>query len=73
MALYVLLYFAALIATPFGVPLLLVGLILRLCESSWGKKGGELGSRRVLLVGFVLCMPAVVLFLPAAVSWAMRS
>jgi hypothetical protein len=43
----------------FGGPLVLVGLILRLCESSWGKPAGSMGSRRFLVAGGLLCAPAI--------------
>ncbi len=41
----------------FGLPLLAVGVILRLCEGSWGKKTGELGSVGFLALGLLLCLP----------------
>jgi hypothetical protein len=51
------LLFLAGIATAFGLPVLAVGVILRLCEGSWGKEPGELGSGRFLLWGGLLCLP----------------
>lgn len=46
----------------FGTPLLLAGAILRLCEKSWQKKRGELGSNGFLLSGLALWLPAVIYF-----------
>jgi hypothetical protein len=45
------------LAATFGLPSLAIGVILRLCEGSWGKKRGELGSRLFLLWGGLLCLP----------------
>jgi hypothetical protein len=41
----------------FGLPLLAVGVILWLCEGSWGKERGEMGSIGVLAWGVLLCLP----------------
>ena len=53
-----LVWFVAGVLAVFGAPLLAVGLILRLCEGSWGKSAGSMGSRGMLTVGGVLCLPA---------------
>ena len=45
------------VAATFGLPVLAVGVVLRLCEGSWGKEPGELGSGRFLLWGGLLCAP----------------
>jgi hypothetical protein len=44
----------------FGMPLLAIGVILRLCERSWGKVKGEMGSRGFLIAGGLLVSPFVV-------------
>jgi len=41
----------------FGLPLVATGLILGLCEWSWPKPVGRLGSLRFLAAGGLLCMP----------------
>jgi hypothetical protein len=48
-----------LVAMPavFGLPLGCVGLILRLCEWSWEKPTGSMGSTRILLAASLLCLP----------------
>ena len=46
----------------FGVPLLLAGMVLRLCEQSWQKRRGELGSNGFLMGGLVLTLPMVTYF-----------
>jgi hypothetical protein len=52
------------IPATFGLPVLAVGVILRLCEGSWGKNPGELGSGRFLLWGCVLCLPLACYLVP---------
>jgi len=52
-------WWLAIVGTPFGVALVAVGVILRLCESSWGKPAGSMGSRGVLLMGTLLCIPLI--------------
>jgi hypothetical protein len=44
----------------FGLPLVAVGAILRLCEWSWPKPFGSLGSVRFLTAGGLLCLPLLV-------------
>ena len=61
-----LLWLLAIMGTPFGVVLVAVGVILRLCESSWGKPSGSMGSRGLLLVGTLLCIPLIAFLL----DWA---
>jgi hypothetical protein len=39
---------------------MVIGIIVRLCEGSWGKSKGSLGSRRFLAVGMLLSLPVVV-------------
>ena len=51
------LVFAMFFAAVFGLPLVAVGAILWLCESSWGKRRGALGSTAVLSGGLLLCLP----------------
>jgi hypothetical protein len=43
--------------TAFGVPVLAVGVVVRLCEWSWPAPPGGLGSRGLLAAGGVLCLP----------------
>ena len=54
----------------FGVPLACVGAILRLCEWSWQKPAGSMGSRRFLLAAALLCLPAFVYLIWAALPAA---
>ena len=54
------LFIALLIGPAFGIPLLAIGVILRLCEWGWEKDRGELGSRNFLVVGFLLALPLAV-------------
>jgi hypothetical protein len=54
-----LLWLLAILGTPFGVVLVAIGVILRLCESSWGKPAGGMGSRGLLLPGTLLCTPLI--------------
>jgi hypothetical protein len=51
----------AALMTAFGVPVLAVGLVLRLCEWSWPTPPGGLGSRGLLIAGGVLCVPLFVI------------
>jgi hypothetical protein len=51
----------------FGMVSFAVGVVLRLCESSWGKKGGEMGSYPFLLAGGVLSLPLVCLLVGSLV------
>jgi hypothetical protein len=44
----------------FGLPLVAIGAILGLCEWSWPKPVGSLGSVRFLTAGGLLCLPALV-------------
>jgi hypothetical protein len=46
-----------------ALPLLAVGVILRLVEASWGKRCGELGSMRVLLGACLFFLPLALYFL----------
>jgi hypothetical protein len=58
---------AALVALP-AAPLTAVAVILRLCESSWGKRPGELGSRGFLLAAVRFSLPLLAAIVWAAVS-----
>lgn len=40
-----------------GLPLLTVGVVLRLVEGSWGKRRGELGSMRILFGACLFFLP----------------
>lgn len=56
----------------FGIPLAAVGLILRLCEWSWQKPAGSLGSLGLLGAGALLCLPLLLLVLGAALATVLR-
>ncbi len=47
----------------FGAPLAAIGLIVRLCEWSWEKPAGRMGSRWILACSALLCLPAAVVLL----------
>jgi len=59
---YLLLWLAlpAVVALPMGC----VGLILRLCEWSWEKPAGNMGSFAIVLIAAMLCLP-----LTACLTW----
>jgi hypothetical protein len=48
-----------------GLPLLAVGVVLRLVEWSWGDPPGARGSRWLMAWGALLCLPAAALCLLA--------
>jgi hypothetical protein len=50
----------------FGLPLACVGLVLLLCEWSWEKPAGSMGSTRLLLAAGALCFPVVTYLIWAA-------
>jgi hypothetical protein len=52
----------------FGVPLVAVGAVLRLCEWSWQKPFGSLGSPWFLGVGLLLCLPLLLYLVPVALE-----
>jgi hypothetical protein len=52
--------FGCFVVATLGFPLAVIGVILRLCEGSWGKARGDLGSTWFLVVGSSLCLPLVV-------------
>jgi hypothetical protein len=54
---------AALLAM-FGLPLVAIGAILGLCEWSWPKPVGSLGSVRFLTAGGLLCLPLLMIWGP---------
>lgn len=58
---------AGLLAT-FGLPLLAVGVVLRLCERSWQRPRGSMGSLWLLGVGGLLCLPLAVYVVPAVLD-----
>jgi len=62
---------AALLAM-FGLPLVAIGAILGLCEWSWPKPFGSLGSVRFLTAGGLLCLPLLVLWGPLIVHSLFR-
>ncbi len=64
-------YILAVILTPMGLVLLAVGVVLRLCEGSWGKRRGELGSTGFFAAGGLLCLPLAALLLPGLVLTAL--
>jgi hypothetical protein len=53
--------FLAGVAAAFGLPLVVIGLIVLLCEMSWGKRTSNMGSVALLGGGGVLCLPALLL------------
>jgi hypothetical protein len=57
-------WFLAFVLAAFGLPCVLVGLILLLCEYSWedGPRG-RTGGQAFLLAGALLCLPAALLCL----------
>jgi hypothetical protein len=48
-----------------GLPLLAVGVVLRLVEWAWGDPPGARGSRWLTAWGALLCLPAAAVSLPA--------
>jgi hypothetical protein len=58
----------ALVASGFGFPLAVIGVILRLCEGSWGKARGELGATGFLGIGVLLCLPIVILLVVGSLT-----
>ena len=63
-----LLLWLGLVLAAFGLPLGCVGLILLLCERSWQKPAGAMGSIGMLLVASILCLPTVVVLLWALID-----
>jgi hypothetical protein len=51
------------VLSPVGFVLFIIGVVLRLCESSWGKPLSGLGSLWFLAIGAFLCAPVAVYFL----------
>jgi hypothetical protein len=51
-----------------GLPLGCIGLVLRLCEWSWEKPAGNMGSARLLWISGLLVSPIV-----AYLTWAVIS
>lgn len=56
----------------FGLPVLAVGVVLRLVEWSWHKRPGHFRSRRYLIAGGLLCLPYLVFIGPALVDWVLH-
>jgi hypothetical protein len=52
-------FFVIAILATFGLPLIAVGLILLLCEYSYGTPDGRTGGRTLFLAGVVLCSPLI--------------
>ena len=53
----------------FGVPLAAVGAVLWLCERSWRKPVGSMGSLWLLGTGALLCLPLLLYLIPVALEW----
>jgi hypothetical protein len=51
--------------SPLGLVLLAIGVILLLCESSWKKPFGSMGSAWFLGIGAVICLPMALYLIPA--------
>ena len=51
-----------------GLPLGCIGFVLRLCEWSWRKPAGSMGSTRLLLVSGFLCSPVVAYLIWAVIA-----
>jgi hypothetical protein len=49
----------------FGLPLVAVGAVLWLCEWSWERPLGSMGSLWLLAIGAILCLPVVLYLAPA--------
>jgi hypothetical protein len=54
--------------TVFGLPLGCVGLVVRLCEWSWEKPAGSMGSTRLLLGCGLLYLPVVAYLIWAVIG-----
>jgi hypothetical protein len=59
-------YLLVVLLTPFGLAVLAVGVILWLCERSWGQRVGDLGSVGLLAVGGLLSLPVALVLLAVA-------
>ena len=53
----------ALLAT-LGLPMIAIGVVFRLCEWSWQKPFGSMGSAWLLVVGGLLCLPLLLYLAP---------
>jgi hypothetical protein len=51
--------------SPLGLVLLAIGVILGLCEYSWEKPFGSMGSAWFVGIGAVLCLPVALYLIPA--------
>jgi hypothetical protein len=49
----------------FGLPLAAIGIVVLLCEWSWEKPAGTMGSRWLLACSAILCLPAAIILLGA--------
>jgi hypothetical protein len=56
----------------FGLPLVAVGAVLRLCEAGWEKPGGSMGSYWLLGVGGLLCLPVLLYLAPVLLEHLSR-
>jgi hypothetical protein len=51
-----------------GMPLVAIGVVLRLCESSSQKPARSMGSAWFMAIGFLLCLPTIIYLAPAVVD-----
>ncbi len=58
--------------SPLGLVLLAIGVILLLCESSWKKPFGSMGSAWFLGIGAVICLPMALYLVPALLEQLCR-
>ena len=58
--------------SPAGLVLLAIGVILRLCESSWQKPFGSMASVWFLGIGAMLCLPIALYLVPAMLERLFR-
>lgn len=56
------------VLSPVGLVLLAIGIILRLCESSWQKRLGSMGSVWFIGIGAVLSIPLALYLGPAVLE-----
>jgi len=56
----------------FGIPLAVIGVIMGLCEWSWEKPAGSMGSLRLMGIGIALCLPFAWYIGPAVVVYLFR-
>jgi hypothetical protein len=56
----------------FGTPLAAIGVILWLCERSWQRPVGSMGSRWLLGAGILLCLPLLFYVAPVVLELMSR-